>query len=250
MKLLETEKQTLWAVLRSSLCQQLDYWLQLCYPSDVLAAAERMDNILWQALQVATGSRIPRVGEGSDWECIPSVPVESLRDRSFQEWVVRQPIRFGGLGVRGQRETVPAAFIGALEQTLPAFTGDRGVCQQLTHLVAEPGDEENRWQALLQSGCRTGTELAWCWESLTTEAREMGTFLNQEVEKIFLVPVQGVGEGRTDGKTRSVIIETREKTRGQALTRALELHPDRQVRPVLMWPQLDKCWHYLVHSQV
>ena len=153
---------------------------------------------------------------------------------------LRQPIRYGGLGVRGMRDTVPVAFIGALEQTIPSFRGDHGVCEQLSHLVAEPGNEDNRWQPLLQSGCRTGTELAFVWESLTKEARESADFLNQDVDKIFLVSVEGVGDGKTDGKTRSQLMESREKVRGQALTRALELHHDRQARPALMWPQLDK----------
>ena len=57
---------------------------------------------------------------------------------------------------------------------------------------------------------------------------------------MFLIPVEGVGEGRTDGKTRSIIMEQREATRGQILQRALELHPNQQARPVLVWPQLDK----------
>ena len=42
-KVLGGEKQSLWTVLRLSMSQQLDYWLQLCYPSHVLAAANRMD---------------------------------------------------------------------------------------------------------------------------------------------------------------------------------------------------------------
>ena len=32
---LDEERQSLWAILRLSLSQQLDYWLQLCYPSNV-----------------------------------------------------------------------------------------------------------------------------------------------------------------------------------------------------------------------
>ena len=48
VKLLHDEKQALWAVLRSSLSQQLDYWLQLSYPTNVREAAVRMDRILWQ----------------------------------------------------------------------------------------------------------------------------------------------------------------------------------------------------------
>ena len=54
------EKQSLWTVLRLSLAQQLDYWLQLCYPSHILAAAKRMDQILWDVLEKTATSHIPR----------------------------------------------------------------------------------------------------------------------------------------------------------------------------------------------
>ena len=47
-KVLGEEKQALWTVLRMSLSQQLDYWLQLCYPSQVLAAAQKMDQVIWE----------------------------------------------------------------------------------------------------------------------------------------------------------------------------------------------------------
>ena len=58
--ILDDERQSLWTVLRLSLSQQLDYWLQLCYPSNVRAAADRMDNILWKVLENAAFSTIPR----------------------------------------------------------------------------------------------------------------------------------------------------------------------------------------------
>ena len=87
-------------MLKASFSQQLDYWLQLCYPSDVIRAAHRMDTVLWQVLQVCAGARIPRVAEGHLWDCVPLVPVTNLVGRSFQEWLVRQPVRYGGFGVR------------------------------------------------------------------------------------------------------------------------------------------------------
>ena len=41
MEVLDREHQSLWTILRLSVSQQLDYWLQLCYPSNVKAAAEK-----------------------------------------------------------------------------------------------------------------------------------------------------------------------------------------------------------------
>ena len=74
-------------MLRLSFSQQLDYWLQLCYPTHIKAAAERMDQILWEVLERASSSSIPRADEGRSWECVLDVP--GLQRRSFQDWVVR-----------------------------------------------------------------------------------------------------------------------------------------------------------------
>ena len=150
VKLLQDAKQALWAVLRSSLAQQLDYWLQLCYPTDVKYAAERMDRILWQVLQVVAGSVIPRRECGAAWSCIVDVPMELAgeRDRTFQEWAVRQPLKLGGLGLRSQLDTIPQAFVGALEQTRSSFGGEHGITPQLGHLVAEAGAAAQRWAPL------------------------------------------------------------------------------------------------------
>ena len=50
-EVLEGEKQALWTILRLSISQQLDYWLQLCYPSNIRAAAQNMDKIMWEMLE-------------------------------------------------------------------------------------------------------------------------------------------------------------------------------------------------------
>ena len=63
------------------------------------------------------------VEEGLGWDCPLHVPIDGLETRSFQQWVIRQPVKMGGLGLRNQIELSPAAFIGGLEQALPHFTG-------------------------------------------------------------------------------------------------------------------------------
>ena len=84
-EVLKGESQALWSVLRLSLAQQLDYWLQLCYPSDILHAAQKMDSVMWGVLEQIVGSHIPRKSEGHSWECVLDVPVANLNGRSFQE---------------------------------------------------------------------------------------------------------------------------------------------------------------------
>ena len=66
-------------------------------------------------------------------ECCLDVPVLRLTGRSYQDWMVRQPVRLGGMGMRSMRDVSLAAFLGSVEQALPHFVGAEGVCQQLTN---------------------------------------------------------------------------------------------------------------------
>ena len=131
-----------------------------------------MDKLEWAVLEALLGSHIQLQGEGHGWDCPLWLPVQGLDGRSFQQWVIRQPIKMGGFGVRSKVETSPAVFIGGIEQSLPHLTCDGGICPQLQHVLGDwTGDEGNRWQQLLQSGCRTEQELAASWTCLQEEAR-------------------------------------------------------------------------------
>ena len=46
IELMEGERQCLWTILRASLKFQFEYWLSLCYPTDVMPAAKRVDRVL------------------------------------------------------------------------------------------------------------------------------------------------------------------------------------------------------------
>ena len=127
-----------------------------------------------------------------------------------------------------------------MEQVLPSFVGTKGVCQQLAHLIGSMEDTQLRWQTLLQSGCRTGQELATAWQTLQDEAQHLCDFLGKDVDVPLAVSVEAIGEGSTDGSTRKRIVEQRETLRGSALTKALEIYDDQTARPVLVWPQRDK----------
>ena len=45
-----------------------------------------------------------------------TLPVDSLRGKSFQEWVVRQPVKMGGMGLRSLTDLSPAAYISVLSK--------------------------------------------------------------------------------------------------------------------------------------
>ena len=147
----------------------------------------------------------------------------------------------GGLGIRSQLELSPAAFIGGLEQALPHFTGPGGVCQQLVGVVGDgQGQVSNRWQPLLNLGCRTGSELAHALALLQREATECAGYLAQDIVGALAVPVEGAGEGSVDGSTRRSIVQQREELRGAVLKVSLTRLTDVTLRPVTAWPNRDK----------
>ena len=146
----------------------------------------------------------------------------------------------GGFGLRSKVETSPAAFIGGLEQALPHFTGEGGICPALRQVLGDwSGQQDKRWQQLLQSGCRTGLEFSRCWDILQGEARECSAYLGQELDGHLAVPIEGVGEGSVDGSTRRSVVQQREELRGAVMKEALS-RLDSTQRPVRAWLNRDK----------
>ena len=62
-------------------------------------------------------------------------------------------------------------------------------------------------------------------------------FLWREMEGVLSEGILALGEG--DYRTK--VMEQNDETRHLLLNKALELHPDQNVRPVWSWPELDKC---------
>ena len=218
--LLENDLQAKWTLLTSSVSQKLSYSLGLQYPSDIRAAAAHLDTALWGMMEKSTGLHIPRGEEGRGVECVLDVPVRGLGGQSFQSWLVRLPVREKGMGLRSLVDIIPAAFIGSVEMSLPFFCGEEGVCQLLLPTVGDIREAEvaSRWQTLLDSGSRTGRELAECWDTLRSEAQECCNYLGEELEGPLASPVEGMGEGRLDGSTRYRVTQQREGLRAKVLS--------------------------------
>ena len=136
MHLLRHDSQAAWILLSTAMAHQLDYSLTLQYPSDMLECATTVDRRLWAALeQVASQPRIPRGEEGLGVECVVDLPgIGSLQGRSYQHFLIAQPIKLGGLGLRSLEETRFPAFLGGLEQALP-----RMVVGELCPIPLAPG---------------------------------------------------------------------------------------------------------------
>lgn len=236
---LHDEKQALWAVLRSSLSHKFDYWLTLCYPSQVKSAAERMDALQNRILDNLAGNHIPMEALNNEWAISLPVPDSTLQNRSYQHWVIRQPVKMGGLGIRSNVETSLAAYIGGLEQALPHFVGEGGICKQLRTVVGDM-DGESRWKLLLQSGCRTGQELAKAWSTLKQEAQQCSTYLGKEIEGPLSANVEDAGHGAKDGSTRKKLIAAREEVRGAVMNESLSRMTNQKRRAVVAWQNRDK----------
>ena len=95
-----------------------------------------------------------------------------------------------------------AAFVQGVEQSLPHFTGEDGVCQQLSTVLGEMQDVSHRWRDMLASGCRTGGEFEKSQNILRLEAVQASQFLDRDIVGPHEVEVQGAGDGRVDGSTR------------------------------------------------
>ena len=236
----EEDGQAIWVILKCSLAQKLDWHLSLSYPTDIIEAAIEMDSILWDLLQHATKLHIPRVEEGLGVECVLQVPgVVSLEGRSFQRWLVNQPVKQGGLGLRSLAETSPAAFIGGVEMSLPHFVGEEGICPLLEEQVGRV-EGVNRWGTFLVAGSRTSCEFDQAWNSIRLEAEQCCTFLQKELEGELAARTAAAGQGKVDGSTRRLVVQQREGLRHEVLALALQRHRDREARPVFVFQNFDK----------
>ena len=213
VEVLGGERQALWAGLKWSISQRMDYWCQLSYPSDIKPVVAWLDDQLWTVLEAAVGCHIPRGEEGRGWETVLPLPVAGRDGQSFASWIVRLPVKQGGMGFRSLEDISPVAFLGAVEQVIPSFGGPEGGC---TLLEAYVGGLESfgeaaavagvgRWQHMLEHGGRLGEEVRRVWEGLRLEATQSAAWLDEELEGALTARVEDFGEGSVTGVTRRVI---------------------------------------------
>ena len=70
---------------------------------------------------------------------------------------------------------------------------------------------------MLASNCRTGRELREAWRKVKTEAEQLSAFLEEEVPSLLKCEAGAIGEGRTDGSPRALMVKAMEKLRVDAL---------------------------------
>ena len=237
---LEGEAQTLWTILRLSIMQQFDYWLQLVHPTQIERAATRVNRVVLEVMEKMTGVSIPQSDGGLSYTCPMNMEVMGLRGKSFQSVLTTLPIKLGGLGLRDQLQLSPAAYVAGLEQALPFFGGEKGICPPLAEVGGEGQGAGSRWSKLIENGGRTAREMQRAWLILTREAKDMSEYLGEELSGALAIPVEGAGDGSTDGSTRQAVVSQLENLRLKVLTKSLQYQPDRTARPVWSWPNRDK----------
>ena len=146
-----------------------------------------------------------------------------------------------GLGIRARADLAPAAFIGALCNTMPRMLNacdDNGVVApgfmpQLQQTLGagsfDAGNESSRFQALIASNCRLGRALAATWAQLQAD-------LGREPDGVLRPNADGAGSG-VSHMQRAITFQ-READRFQALDVAARALPASDVRRQA-WIHLD-----------
>ena len=241
-QVLEGESQALWTCLRLSLQQQFGYWISLVHPTQVVAAAGRVDEVMTQVLEQVGGFRFLEEGQEQEITYPMGPEVQQLQGASFQKILLGLPVKSGGLGLRSQVQQSPAAWIGALEQVVPFFSE---FCPLVGHISGMGERSLQRWRPLLQSGLRTGQELRAAWDNLVDEVTEMSRYLGEEeLGGALDVPVEAAGlyqgEPSCSGATRMRVVAQLESLRLKSMEKHLKEQRNRQARPVWSWPNQDK----------
>ena len=115
------------------------------------------------------------------------------------------------------------------------------VCKPLAHLYDQDGgDVAARWAPLLNSGTRLGRELQSALEKVKEEARAISNYLEREQPSMHALEVEGMGQERTDGSTRAIMVQEMERLRSDALDKVLKELPNQGERAVLVRQNADK----------
>ena len=157
------------------------------------------------------------------------VPVDGLRQRSFQWWVKQLPIKLGGLGVRLQTFLAPISYMCSLEKCLPSFAGTN-----LAYLYSEEEANDRKWQPLRESGSRLAGEFQTAWNTIKGEAVQCANFLGEELPEIFTPSAEGFGAGCVSG-SREDLMKSRELLLSATMSKALSNYQDQSSMAVQTW---------------
>ena len=230
-QLRDVHLQSLFTTLYYGMAPLMDYWIQHCFPEDVLHAVARVDTALLDVLQM----------------CLPGL----RRGDELTIARVRLPVRRFGLGLRCRADLSPTAFLVTFCKAVPAMldrVGRNGVAitgflPQLAPMLGagsfDHGAEERRFAHMLRHNCRLGAALQTHWAVLQ---REIGV----EPDGVLRTPAAGAGAGVD--KLQRTLTRQREARRFQTLDVVMRQLPQADMRRHT-WLNLDSfstvwvtCW--------
>ena len=244
-----TDRQGLWTALRLSIQARFQYLMQLTSPSICEPVAGELDDDLWRIFEAACGFSVPR---GREEGGLPlSVPVPSWDQKSYQECLVRLPVRLYGWGLRSLQSTCGPAYLGCLETALPFMSGLAEICPQLAESWGGRecwGPDSNpatRWRTVLASGCSEGEEVRRTWRRIQEQATAAAAWVGEEeVPEILAAHVEGIGtpceEASVYGATRGRVVTALENLQSKVMSKALQAARVRKTRPAMAWRQFDR----------
>jgi len=158
-------------VIRLSDSHRLDYVAQVvspCIPG-VRDEYKRYDSILQGLGAQAVGVDL------RDLDPATHSHPDLVRKRAYL------PKRYKGMGIVAVNDVCLAAFVGAINMTIPRFPDKidsdgvvvRGLAGHLESLVGTAEDfavPQGRYSTFLQSGLTLARDFGWCWETMRTEA--------------------------------------------------------------------------------
>ena len=167
-------------------------------PSLTIPVVRWLDDKLWMILEKAAGQRIPR--EAGDGDLHLNIPVTGMERMTFQEHLVRLPVKLGGLGLRGLAKTCRPAYLAAVLHAAEYLAAIPALFEVWGGPWEDGGVRFDRFRTFLNSGLRQASEVQNAWDGLRAEYREAIEWLEDEEDAgPFAQNAENIGEGVNEG---------------------------------------------------
>ena len=207
--------QNLYALLVQCLNTKIQFWLQCMRPQLIRHHLHRLDEAILTSARTATGMPLKK---------------ETLAFKRLR-WSRRL---YGGM-LRSAVDVHAAAYLGGICQCVPSFTTSvnslgrtsPGVLDHMDTVYGvgsfDAGNEETRFQCVLDSGTRLGDDLQELFDQLKQESHGSEPLDQLPMDSPFKLGAPGVGVilGNVEKRPQHTFTEAREDARADATRRAL-----------------------------
>ena len=78
------------------------------------------------------------------------------------------------------------------------------------------------------------------WNMVQNQAAQMAEYVDEELSGLLSDPLEGIGQGSSNGSSRKKIVEQLEQLKVKVLDKYFDEFPERQARSVWSWRNRDK----------